>query len=48
MGFQDLMAHTRKLEMEKIDLQQECEDLRLKVSSLLHVPLFILYEGIQV
>ncbi|VDO53548.1 unnamed protein product [Schistosoma margrebowiei] len=31
MGFQDLMAHTRKLEMEKIDLQQECEDLRLKL-----------------
>ncbi|CAH8573381.1 unnamed protein product [Schistosoma intercalatum] len=35
MGFQDLMAHTRKLEMEKIDLQQECEDLRLKVDQQL-------------
>ncbi|CAH8528419.1 unnamed protein product [Schistosoma turkestanicum] len=35
MGFQDLMAHTRKLELEKIDLQQECEDLRLKVEQQL-------------
>ncbi|KAH8872790.1 rab6-interacting protein 2 (ERC protein 1) [Schistosoma japonicum] len=35
IGFQDLMAHLRKLEMEKIDLQQEREDLRLKVDQLL-------------
>nr|CAH8854406.1 unnamed protein product [Trichobilharzia regenti]CAH8854409.1 unnamed protein product [Trichobilharzia regenti] len=34
-GFQDLMAHSRKLELEKIDLQQECEDLRLKVDQQL-------------
>ncbi|CAH8557304.1 unnamed protein product [Heterobilharzia americana] len=34
-GFQDLMTHLRKLEMEKVDLQQECEDLRLKVDQQL-------------